>query len=257
MLLGVVDNSIEEPTTAIVLNNTDSSLPLYTPVIVSEKYLHGKAVGEPHEFGFFGEDTYTRSIKGLLYFPTPRGHHNRSYHLFQPKILMPIDPKEIINNRCVKEIDEFKFKYLGKIQEFIQERGAITFTIKDQMQAALFMKNIGHFKKEYPYTAYYGNINGSDKSSDPGDTLTLVITMYDLSYAIPVYSKKRSRGMAVSVTMVWTKRSESLGYLSFNHEIHFVVNSYADNLLTIDGARIQDKSFVTAPYIDHFIKMLA
>lgn len=233
ILLGIADK--ESAYTAIVAYDEGQGVPLLTPIIAERV------------------DPYV--VRGTIYFPSSVGHHCRSYIHISEKSILPLQPKKIIKNRRVKTIDEFEYKKVRKIQEFIRADGAITFVIEEPLAAIEFIKGLGYFKKEFPCTSFCGNNNsGSNKGpSVNGDILSLVITMYDLQYAIPIYNKKKADGMAIDVTLMWQKSSEKLCRMSFLNEMHFIVNSYPDNVLFVDGVNIREKSFIGSMYISHCI----
>lgn len=226
--------------TAIVLNSEGQGVPIYTPVIVEEDIGYKRAT---------------------MYFPTTIvGYQCRSHILLnQNGSLLPIKPKGIIQDRRVKIIDEFEYKKLKKIREFVRSNGVITFIIENLNEAGEFVKALGNFKKEFSCTAFCGSDSpgGNKKPLVGGDSLVLAITMYDLKYAIPIFNKKRVDGMAVSLTLVWPKASEQAGGIIHINEMHFIVSSYPDNVLFIDGVKIRDNSFVSNMCISLFLNQIA
>jgi hypothetical protein len=235
-LLGIGDHKDAYP--AIVLQTEGQGIPLFTPVIVERDIAYQRAT---------------------IPFPTYVGHSSRSYILLnEDKSLLALKPEGIIQNRRVKPIDEFEFKKLKKIREFIHFNGAITFIIENLSEVVEFMKAIVYFKKEYPCTAFCGSNSTGGYKVPPveGDNLSLAITMYDLKYAIPIYNKKKVDGMAVSITLVWPRGSEQSEQLIFVNEMHFIVSSYPDNVLIIDGVKIRDNSFISSACIALFISQI-
>ena len=236
-LLGIVGQPGAYP--AIVLNSEGQGVPVYTPVIVEEDIGYRRAT---------------------IYFPTPIGHQGRSHILVnQNKSLLPIKPMGIIKDRRVKIIDEFEYKKLRKIREFIRSNGAITFIIENLNNVGEFVKALGNFKKEFLCTAFCGSDSsgGNKKPIVGGDSLVLAVTMYDLKYAIPIFNKKRVDGMAISITLVWPKASEQASGIIYINEMHFIVSSYPDNVLFIDGVKIRDDSFVSNMCMSLFLSQIA
>ncbi len=234
-LLGIKGQEDAYP--AIILSNEGQNIPLYTPVI-AEDDMGAKRV--------------------TMHFPSAAGHPNRMHIHLTKESLLPLQPKKLIQNRRVKTIDEFEYKKIRKIQEFVREDGAITFIIEDPSAGVVFMKGLNYFKKEFPCTAFCGNnAPGNDKNPCViGDMLSLAITIYDLRYAIPIFNNKKVSGMAVGVTLLWPKSSEGLNRLAFVNEFHFIVNSFPDNLLFVDGVKLRDRSFVGDMYTSHCISWL-
>jgi hypothetical protein len=232
LLLGISGQDGAYP--AIVVNNEGQNIPILTPVIVE------KDIG---------------IMRGTMYFPSAEGHQNREYVHLSEKSLLRLQPKGLIYNRRIKTVDEFEYKKLRKIQEFIRSEAAITFIIEKPESSIEFMKNLGYFKKEFPCTSFCGNItSGNSKTSSAvGDLLSIAVTIYDLQYAIPIYNKKKIDGMAVALSVLWPKSSEKLGRIAFVNEMHFIANSYPDNVLFVDGTKLREKSFVGNMYIAHCI----
>jgi hypothetical protein len=232
LLLGI--GGQEEAYPAIVSNNEGQSIPIFTPVIVEK------------DMGL---------MRSTIYFPSSKDHKHRGYVHLSEKVLIPLQPKGLIYNRRVKTIDEFEYRKLRKIQEFIRSEAAVTFIIEKPEASIEFMKNLGYFKKEFPCTSFCGNItSGNSKTSSViGDLLSLVVTIYDLRYAIPIYNKRKVDGMAVTISVLWPKSSEKLGRLAFVNEMHFIANSCPDNVLFVDGVSLREKSFVGTMYISHCI----
>jgi hypothetical protein len=236
-LLGIIGQPGAYP--AIILNSEGQGVPIYTPVIVEEDIGYRRAT---------------------IYFPTVAGHHGRSHILVnQNESLLPIKPEGLIRDRRVKIIDEFEYRKMRKIREFVRSNGAITFIIENLNEAVEFVKSLGNFKKEFLCTAFCGSDSpgGNKKPLVSGDSLALAITMYDLKYAMPIFNKKRVDGMAVSLTLVWPKASEQAGGIIHINEMHFIVSSYPDNVLFIDGVKIRDDSFPSNMCISLFISQIA
>ena len=235
-LLGISGQGGAYP--ALVLNSEGQGIPMYTPVIVEK------------DVGY---------VRGTIYFPTGEGHLHRNYILIaKNESLLPLKPKGIIQDRRVKIIDEFEYKKVGKIQEFVRGDGAITFIIEDPAAAMEFIKNLGYFKKEFPCTSFCGGNSPGGSRNPPtvGDSLSLVITMYDLKYAIPVFNKKKADGMAITITLMWAKTNELVSSIAYVNEICFIVNSYPDNVLFVDGTKIRDKSFMNNACISLFLSQI-
>jgi hypothetical protein len=235
-LLGISGQGDAYP--AIVMQSEGQGVPTYTPVIVVK-------------------DADYR--KGVIHFPTAEGHTNRSYIILNhEESLLPLKPKGIIQNRRVKVIDEFEYKKLRKIREFIRSEGAITFIIENLMGAMDFIKALGQFKKEFPCAPFCGsNAPGGNKNPPvKGDLLSLAVTVYDLKYAIPIFNKKRVDGMAVSITLMWPKGSEQSSQLIHVNEMHFIANSYPDNVLFVDGIKIRENSFMSNMCVSLFLSQI-
>ena len=235
-LLGIIGQEGAYP--ALIINSEGQSVPTYTPVIVEEDIGYKRAT---------------------IYFPTVTGHVNRGFVLIKQKeSFIPLKPEGIIQNRRVKIIDEFEYKKLRKIKEFVRSNGAITFVIESPKEILEFMKSLEQFKKEFFCTSFCGSNSpgGNKKPLVKGDQLALIITIYDLKYAIPIYNKKKADGMAVSITLMWPKGSEQLDQLIHINEMHFIVNSYPDNILFVDGVRIRDDSFPSNMCISLFLSQI-
>jgi hypothetical protein len=233
LLLGINEETNSMP--AILINNLGQQIPIYTPFVVED---------------------HSNIFKGTLYFPSFKT--DKKKFSFNKSSFSIIKNNGIVQDRRVKTITEFEYKKILKIKEFISTKGAVTFIIEEPTAAIDFLTNLFHLKKEFLYTAFYEN--STLPSYDPnctwesGELLTLAVTIYDLSYAIPIFNKKKSQGMAFTVSLILPKDSERRGKLSFIHEMSFAMNSYPDNLLLVDGVKLRDKSFVHHETVDHYVQ---
>lgn len=239
-LLGITgkDNPYGNPYPAIIVNTEGQSIPIYTPVIVE------------NDIGY---------KRGIFYFPTAYGHYNRSsITINNDKSILSTSVKGLIKDRRVKNIDEFEYKKLKKIKEFITHDGAITFIIDNLKEIERFITSLYKIREVFVYSSFCGGASPGGNKNPPmkGDLLSLAITMYDLKCAIPVFNKNKSDGMAISIALIWPKSSEEYVQLIYIHEIHFVVNSYPENILMVDGVKIRDNSFVEDIQISLFLSQI-
>lgn len=233
MLLGIT--SQEDTYPAIIVNTEGQNIPIYTPVIIEK------------DAGY---------KKGIVYFPTFCGHSNRSSIVINyDKSIFPINPTGILQDRRVKIVDEFEYKKLKKIKEFVKHNGAITFVIENVKEMERFMSSLWKFKDEFSYTSFCGGNSHAGNRNPPikEDLLSMVVTVYDLKRAVPVFNKIKSDGMAISISLIWPKCSEKYTQLCYIHEVHFIVNSYPENILIVDGIKIRDNSFVGDMQISLFL----
>ncbi len=248
MLLGVSGRwpNDEEITTALVIRDPNRGIPTYTPVIVP-KHVFTAQKSESRESG---------KASVVLYFPTPSGHHPRYATAFNTNNLYALGPNGVTSNRRVKITDEFDFKKINKIAEFLKTEGALTILMENPKAAESFISKLGLFKKEFEYSTFYGHWPGNESPRVKPDLLTMAITLYDLPCAIPVFNHKKADGMGVTITTFWPKTSEVIGTLYSYDEMSFAVNKYSDNLLYIDGTVIAEQGFVENGYVEHFTKIL-
>lgn len=235
-LLGI--DKQEDAYLAILLNSEGSNIPIYTPIIIEK------------DIGY---------KKGTLYFPTSSGYSNRnSIAINYDKSILPIKPKGVVQNRRIKVVDEFEYRKLNKIQEYIRGNGAVTFIIENIKEMEKFLSSLRKFKDDFPCTSFCGGHSPGGGKNPPvkGDMLSLVITIYDLKYAIPIFNRKKADGMAVSITLVWPKGSEQYTQIIYVNEMHFIVNSYPENVLFVDGAKVRDSSFVGEMTIALFLSQI-
>jgi len=230
-------NLDEDITTAIILRSDGANIPIYTPVLAKK------------------EDG---AIRASLLFPTVSGVKARSSFFLNESSIVAIPEKGLLSKRCIKTIDEFRFEKVRKIQEFIKSEGAVTFIIEDVEKADMFLKRLSYLRKEFMCAAYCNYASGGYTNPiTEKDMLTLAITASDLMYAIPIYNKKKASGIAFSATFFWPDSSNRTNNLVFAFELYFLVNDYYDNIVYVDGQRIQDDVFISDKTISSFSNVLS
>lgn len=236
----------QELATAITLFNNESAIPAFNPVIVSKKSL------EKDENYGRGE----QQLKIVNHFPTSRGTRARGASVVYKDSVIETESKGMFD-RKIKHIDAFDFGKMPNILEFVKQSGVITFTMDDMKGARELFSRLHLFKQGFKHTSFPGHRSGSASlTSINSDYLTLAMTIYDLPFAIPVYNRKKANGIAVSMILFWPKYSEKTGQLKCKEEMNFLLNSHADNLLCIDGAKIRERGFPGSDYSNHYLKLL-
>lgn len=201
-----------------------------------------------------------KSIRTGYYFPlyADSGSVRRDMIIGADSIYFT-DPKNIVDGRRIKVIDNFEFDKLPKIQELLKSEGALTFIIDELEASKLFISNLKEFTKYFEWSTSFGLKRHTDKMQPPveGDTLSVFVDMYDLPYAIPVIENRRANGMGVNIGLFWKKYSAEAGnHLYITDEYQFAVNDHEANLLKMDGEVIRHRGLMGDSIKMHLTELL-
>lgn len=192
-------------------------------------------------------------VTAMTLFPIPGRYHAASTLRIRSSEVFPIESKNIIKNHREIIISEFDWKKADKIQDFVEENGAITFIIEDTQAQSKFCNEMKKFNSLYNHIAFIEHRAGRyQKPEKVDDLLFIVMTIYDLPYAIPVFNYKCCRGIGVSVKYVWKDRVETAHDPSVHNELYFVCNDYIENLFEADCVAFKRSAGLSSDYVDHF-----
>lgn len=233
-------------TTAAIKYNANG-LPMGFPIVVN-KAEYDKAIDRD------------KSIRAGYYFPlyADSGSVRRDMIVGTDSVYFT-DPKNIIDGRRTKVIDNFEFDKLPKIQELLKSEGALTFIIDELEASKLFISNLKEFTKYFEWSTSFGLKRHTDKMQPPveGDTLSVFVDMYDLPYAMPVIESRRANGMGVNIGLFWKKYSAEEGnHLYVTNEYQFAVNDHEANLLKMDGEVIRHRGLMGDSIKMHLTELL-
>lgn len=229
-------------TTGILLVSPNAHEMMYTPVIVPKRILK--------------VEKEIANIYAVRYFPSPNDHAPVRRFQVGSNDVLPTNPKKIIVDRRVKNINHFDYSKLDNIHEVLKSDGAITFLIEDIESASKFVSNLGVFEKTYNNVAFVCSTKEGRVAEVKGDRLVFFITIFDLPYAIPIYSHKRANGMAISFGTFWIKSTmKKRKFLAYD-ETSFVVNEFPDNITVIDGEVICSSGLTSQFSVPRYISRL-
>ena len=231
----------KELSMAMTLFNKESAFPAFLPVIVRTKEL--KAIEESGlDFG----------IRALNIFPTRGGGGPRQSQSLNARNVIAIDTKEVLDKRHILSIEKFDYKKLSKIDQYVKEKGAITFVMEDSNNAAEFVRDFNKFRKAYKCAAkLLTNTNSSDPASG-ADIIQTIVSIYDINYAIPIFNKKKADGIGIHLAMIWKELTENSHKIRPTCEAFVVLNQHESNLLVVDGQKTFKDCFLGNDYREHF-----
>jgi len=261
-LMGVMEQPklLEEkspsPTVCIgqMLYEPGMPIPLMSPVIIDTNYQ------EKSSYTLQISESNRVFVKVKTYFPPNSNFNPINTIVTNVNKVSVTEPKQLLDNHCVKDIDIFKKENIGKIADYVKEHGVITFRMENPNTAINFMSTcLKSVKSDYRYSCFIKRFcvgNRHPRLSCIDDTLILFVSFFDLPYAIPVYNKKKADGMGVRIGMYWPKSTKKMGKLCEVDSLYFAVSMHPDNLLHIDGQKINKPGFICNDYIDNFCNTL-
>jgi hypothetical protein len=210
---------------------------------VNNKYRFGYTTGKgelplltPVYFRPFKE----KHIKIKSYFPG-RVEHVCKYDTIMSSLdtIIEADDDGFINTHKHKILKYFDPEKLHKIGEFVKQNRSISFEMENFEAAEELLKSLKYFNNYYKLSMHYGNYyNNYSVSKIKKDTLKFFILFLDLKYAVPLYSKKKVDGMGVCVGAYWLEYSKKIEYMYNCSQIYFVLSNYNDNVVSVDGGKI-------------------
>lgn len=246
---------------AQMMYDPNKKIPMMTPVLLDSQALakaNVSAVDKKLE-DILGRPKSGHQMHGRMYFPPNTGFKaNYKVTVVSNKVHV-IEPKTLLDDHRVKNIDVFDPNKISKIADFVKKQGTLSFRIEDPVAAKKFMKGVNCFAKHYSHTVYYGHHhpgNGSPRGSCVDDILVLYVNFLDLPFAIPIYNRRKVDGMGIKIGMYWPASSQKTGGMYASDEIYLGVNRYATNLHVVDGVTINNRGYIGSEYVSHFCKQL-
>lgn len=237
-----INKKIEKPTTAVVSYSGGSNIPYLQPVIVCGNILEGS--------------TENSNIDVSTFFPISSKNSARAVFQIPVSGVIKTEEKRLIENRAIKVVELFDYSRLSKIEKFVSENGALTIIMEDPTVAVSFIKDIDIIRSFSENIVDFGySLIGDSSSIINGNPITY-INFYDLKLSIPVFYRDKVKGFAVSVGVFCKNESEENQTVKPIMEVHFAVNKFPENLLTVEQTKIRTANGFNKPALAHLAEKL-
>lgn len=220
------------------------------------------------------EDVHSGEVRVCFPFPKHRGYAPNDIQIYRRENVIANDePIFTINNR-VKVIEKFDFDKVGDLHNYVDKHGIITFQIwkcpqtatgYDKKKTAEATSNavlefLGRFgsellaKYKYSSTEHYA-FSDDYKAKTPGNLLHY-LTFISLPNCIPIFNRKRVRGMGLIYRAIKEIETERKGVLVTASQIALILTDYLDNKFVVDGITLSNIDPFAKSSLDRIIKIV-
>lgn len=205
------------------------------------------------------DDRKHELLRIVFPFPTRIGARPETYIEIGHRNLHQLPQKNLITNHKVKVIDTFERSKLSNIATYVSTNAAITFIIYNLVNAYNFWENISSLCSKYNHTvAFYHarKIKNSRKSII--DEFIPFISFIDLPYCIPVFDYRKVDGMGIYCGFMYRNTNEKDGKIetSIINTLSFVLSNYQENLLYLDGIKVNKPTKVHPDTIKYMLQII-
>lgn len=248
-----------------VLNDPEHGLPMMMPVMVSQRRLEeiSETPKEDKVESLLRAPVRKMKAKAKVFGFFPANQHLRTNATSSLAMdqMIPLDPKSLFEGHRIKVIERFEPAKIMKISEYVKEHGVVSFIMEDTKAAYDFLSSIHNVKRFFKHTSLYnhnhtGNSRPMFDAERADDILVTSVTFFDLPMAVPVYNFRKADGMAIAIRMYFPKTSKAQGHMYLNEEDNLVVSKYPDNILRVDGVKINRENFIGSDLTKHMKNIL-
>lgn len=228
-----------------------SGHPIYTPaVIIGDPFdEHGLRVGQP---GIIIEDHLSENSLSMAFpFPHKEGHRPRENFRMSSSCVRPMRFNSSLNSYRAKKLDIFNKSARNMVIEKAKTKGMATFLLSDHASLK-FAKAMRLFLSQFKYNHVYTFRSRHYKEviRDKSDTIQPVLTVFNLSFCIPVFNSRKADGIGFSLEFVLPKSSKAAGRVKSFAYIAMLLSQNRENLFYLDGVRIRKDNPISKDTIE-------